>query len=315
MFLNCIFAPKAFYTKLQSSIITRSQCPCCSGAAIQKVLECRDHTVSGEIFEIWQCRDCELRFTQNVPMQELIGKYYQSDAYISHTDTEKGLVNKLYKIARNYTLSWKVNLVTANTGKLKGDLLDIGAGTGAFINQAVNKNWHSVGLEPDEGARNICLDKYNILLESPEKLTDLPSGNFDVITMWHVLEHVHELHEYLDHVKRLLKKDGVALIALPNYTSDDSARYKQWWAAYDVPRHLYHFAPASMQKLAGMHMLRVEKIKPMWLDAFYISILSEKYKNGRTNLPAAVWSGVKSNWSARLNTAKCSSLVYILRNL
>ncbi|MEO6719956.1 MAG: class I SAM-dependent methyltransferase [Ferruginibacter sp.] len=298
-----------------NSTITRSVCPCCGATAIAKVLECKDYTVSGEVFEVWQCDDCGLRFTQDVPDQQSIGRYYQSDTYISHTDTEEGLVNKLYKVARDYTLNWKMKLVTRCTGKAYGSLLDIGAGTGAFINKAVSKKWVATGLEPDEGARNISAEKYKLQLESPGKLFELSPDQFDIVTMWHVLEHVHQLHEYLGQIKRVLKKDGVALIALPNYTSEDAGLYGPAWAAYDVPRHLYHFAPSSMRKLAAMHSLHVDEIKPMWLDAFYIAMLSEGYKKGKSNLPVAMLNGVRSNWHAWRNTEKCSSLVYIIRNL
>jgi 2-polyprenyl-3-methyl-5-hydroxy-6-metoxy-1,4-benzoquinol methylase len=313
--LYCIFGATKNLYKIMSSIITWSKCPCCSGTAILKVLDCKDYTVSGEIFEVWQCADCGLCFTQHVPDQQSIGRYYQSDTYISHTDTEKGLVNKLYKVARNYTLNWKMKLVTRHTGKVKGNLLDIGAGTGAFVNAAVSQDWSATGLEPDEGARNICQEKYSLQLGNPGKLFELPSNQFDAVTMWHVLEHVHQLHEYLDEVKRVLKKDGVALIALPNYTSDDARLYGAAWAAYDVPRHLYHFAPSALRKLADVHALKVDGIKPMWLDAFYIAMLSEGYKNGKPNMPAAVLNGARSNWHARRNTEKCSSLVYIIRHL
>ena len=298
-----------------STQIPRSVCPCCHGSSIGKVLECKDYTVSGEMFEVWECDDCKLRFTQRVPDQLSIGRYYQSDLYISHTDTEKGFVNKLYKIARNYTLNWKMKLVSRQTGKTNGNILDIGAGTGAFVNKVVSKNWMATGLEPDEGARRICSEKYNLQLQSPDILSELPSTQFDAVTMWHVLEHVHQLHEYLDQIKRVLKKDGVALIALPNYTSEDATEYGAAWAAYDVPRHLYHFAPSSINRLAALHGMKVNAIKPMWLDALYIAMLSEGYKNGRSNLLAAMWQGARSNLYAWRNTEKCSSLVYIIQHL
>ena len=297
-----------------SSFITRSSCPSCNSVSIAEVLKCKDHTVSGEVFEIWQCDDCKLRFTQNVPDQQSIGPYYQSNSYISHTDTENGLVNKLYKIARNYTLSWKTELMRRHLGKDHGNLLDIGAGTGAFVHKALRENWLVTGLEPDEGARVVASEKYNIQLGNPESLFELPSAQFDVITMWHVLEHVHQLHEYLEQIKRLLKEDGIALIALPNYTSADASHYGVWWAAYDVPRHLYHFAPLSLKKLAAMHQLRVDAIRPMWLDAFYVAMLSERYKTGKTNLSAAILNGTRSNLNARRQIEACSSLVYIVRN-
>jgi ubiquinone/menaquinone biosynthesis C-methylase UbiE len=298
------------------SIITRTSCPCCSSTSIRKVLICKDYTVSNEIYEIWECDNCTIRFTQNIPDQDSIGPYYKSDTYISHTDTGKGLVNKGYKLARNYTLNWKMKLVKRSLGNdaQKGSLLDIGSGTGAFLHKAFASGWSVTGLEPDEGARKICIDKYELQTGVPEKLFELPDENYDAVTMWHVLEHVHQLHEYMDQVKRILKPGGAALIALPNYTSGDARLYNKYGAAYDVPRHLYHFAPPAISKLADQHGMQVEAIKPMWLDAFYISLLSEGYKNGKSNLGAAIWNGFSSNLHALKNKATCSSLVYIIRH-
>ncbi|MEO5892402.1 MAG: class I SAM-dependent methyltransferase [Ferruginibacter sp.] len=297
------------------SVITRTSCPCCGGTAIRRVLACKDYTVSKEIFDIWECGDCAIRFTQQVPDQASIGPYYQSDTYISHSDTEKGLINKGYKLARGYTLNWKIKLVGNSLVKSSkpGSLLDIGAGTGAFLHKAFESGWQVTGLEPDDGARKICRDKYNLVLESPEKLFDLPANEYDAVTMWHVLEHVHQLHEYMEQIRRVLKKDGVALVALPNYKSKDAQLYGEYWAAYDVPRHLYHFTPSAMSKLAEQHGMKMESIKPMWLDAFYIALLSEEYKKGKSNLIAAAWNGLRSNLHAFKNKAACSSLVYIIR--
>jgi ubiquinone/menaquinone biosynthesis C-methylase UbiE len=301
--------------KQMRSLITRSVCPVCGSEQIALVLKCKDYTVSEEIFEIWGCAVCKLRFTQHVPGQEAIGPYYQSDTYISHSDTEKGLINKLYKLARNYTLGWKVAVVhryVQNEGK-RGRLLDIGAGTGTFVHHATKSNWDALGLEPDAGARKISSEKYHTELAEAEKLFTLPSNQFDVVTMWHVLEHVHQLHEYMEEIRRVLKANGTALIALPNYTSRDAAYYGADWAAYDVPRHLYHFAPLAVKSLVLQHNMKVESIKPMWLDAFYIAMLSEEYKNGKNNLSSAVMNGLKSNWAAWRKNDQCSSLVYVIR--
>ena len=298
-----------------SLTITRSTCPCCGSTAIAKVMTCKDYTVSAETFDIWECADCTLRFTQHVPTQDSIGPYYKSDAYISHTDSEKGLVNKLYKFARSYTLNWKMNLVKSRVGKglSTGSLLDIGTGTGAFLHKAFQSGWSVTGLEPDEGARQICYDKYKLQPEPPSKLFELETGKYDAITMWHVLEHVHQLHEYMVEINRVLKSTGVAFIALPNYTSKDAEHYQEYWAAYDVPRHLYHFSPEAMNQLADQHGLVVESASPMWLDAFYIAMLSEGYKKGKSNLGTAIVNGLRSNVHAMRNKMICSSLVYIIR--
>ena len=216
--------------------MTNTICPVCKSSTTTQVLTCKDYTVSKENFNIWQCGKCTLRFTWPVPDERAIGHYYQSDAYISHSDTGKGLINKLYKGARNYTLKWKLQLVKIKSRLNTGRLLDIGAGTGVFINTMSEAGWNCVGLEPDAGARKVAKKNYGITLQLPETLFTLPEQSFDVITMWHVLEHVHRLHEYIEQIKNLLKPAGIALIAVPNYTSKDAQHYQQFWGgSVDVP--------------------------------------------------------------------------------
>ena len=277
---------------------------------------CEDFTVSHESFSIWECTNCTLRFTQAVPDQKAIGPYYKSEAYISHSDSEKGIANKIYKLARTYTLKWKLKLIKASLGNAFDtiNLLDIGCGTGAFLNEAVNAGWDVTGLEPDEGARAVCRDKYHIKAEVPSKLFELPVQHFDAVTLWHVLEHVHQLHEYMGEIKRVLKPRGVAFIALPNYTSGDADYYREYWAAYDVPRHLYHFSPNAVNKLVEQHHMKTALIKPMWLDAFYISLLSESYIKGKSNLGSAFKQGLYSNIKAYKNKTVYSSLVYVIKH-
>lgn len=292
---------------------TPAACPVCASNQLHKALTCKDYTVSKEEFDIWECAACTLRFTYPVPGEDSIGPYYQSDAYISHSDSGKGLINSLYKKARTYTLQWKLKLVQKESSLQTGRLLDIGAGTGAFLNTIKDAGWNGSGLEPDAGARKVAKDNYGLELQSPELLFALPKNQFDVITMWHVLEHVHRLHEYIEQIKQVLKPQGVALIAVPNYTSKDARHYKQFWAAYDVPRHLYHFSPKAIRMLVQAHGLKVADTVPMKLDAFYIAMLSEQYKNGKGNLPAALWNGLQSNLYGAMHKEAYSSLVYVLR--
>lgn len=287
-------------------------CPVCGSSQIAPVLKAKDYTVSGEIFEIWQCEDCKLRFTQDIPEQHSIGKYYQSTDYISHSETKKGLVNSLYHLVRKRTLHSKRRLIEKLTGQKSGQLLDIGCGTGSFIYEMKQHGWNVCGLEPDAGARKKAETVYGLSTEPIEVFFNLPEKNFDVITLWHVLEHVHELHDYLQQLRRLLKSGGILIIAVPNYTSKDATHYKAHWAAYDVPRHLYHFSPESMERLTRQHNFKLTAIQPMWFDSFYVSMLSEKYKNGKGNLPAAFLTGGFSNLNALQKRKQCSSLIYIL---
>src|SRR6185312_10397983 len=254
-------------------MIVYRACPNCGDANIFKALTAKDYTVSEEQFEIWECKKCTQRFTQNIPDQENIAKYYQSENYISHSDTTKGLINNLYHKVRRRTLVQKRKLIEKATGKTTGNILDVGAGTGAFLNVMKNAGWNCTGLEPDENARKKALELYNLELKEAEKIYSLPPQTFDAITLWHVLEHVHELHKYVEQLKNLLSKDGKLFIAVPNYTSADEKMYDQFWAAYDVPRHLYHFSPASMKTLLNAHDLKVETMKPLWYDSVYVSML------------------------------------------
>lgn len=293
-------------------IISYIRCPACGKTHIGPAIVCRDYTVSQEQFEVWECSSCTLRFTQHVPDAGEIGKYYQSENYISHSDTGEGLVNRLYKIARRYTLASKRKLVTKTTGKGTASLLDVGCGTGAFINEMKQARWQVTGLEPDPGAREKAKELYGTEPLPSETLFQLKPGAYHAITMWHVLEHVHDLHAYMERFRGLLASGGKLFIAVPNYTSKDAEHYGAYWAAYDVPRHLYHFSPSSMRELAAKHGFRISLVKPMLLDAFYIAMLSEQYKNGKGNLVKAIMQGIRCFFATLSNKEKSSSLIYVL---
>jgi SAM-dependent methyltransferase len=292
-------------------MIHYTNCPACQSPSVYPVLSAKDHTVSQEAFEVYHCRDCTLRFTQDVPSLQDIGPYYRSAAYISHSDTQTGLINRLYHRVRNHTLQTKRKLLLRVTGRQTGYLLDVGAGTGAFAYTMQQAGWKVTGLEPDTVARNNADLKYGLKLLSPVELYHLPATQFDAITLWHVLEHVHDLHGYLEKFSVLLKPGGKLIIAVPNYTSHDANVYRANWAAYDVPRHLYHFSPGAMERLCLLKGFTMEGIQPMWFDSFYVSMLSEKYRNGKGNIISAVWNGMISNLKAISDKRKCSSVIYI----
>ncbi len=292
-------------------IIHYTSCPACDSQRINFLFEARDHTVSKQLFSIWECENCTLRFTQDVPAIGSIGKYYKSEDYVSHTNTRKGLVNTLYHKVRNHTLGLKLDLVKKLSGKSNGSLLDIGAGVGAFASFMKNAGWNVTALEPDTDAIRRAKQLYELELKPSEEIYQLPEKSYDVITLWHVLELVHDLHGYLNTFHRLLKPDGILVIAVPNYTSGDASGYKEFWAAYDVPRHLYHFSPGSMKKLLVAHGFGMRAVKPMWFDSFYVSLLSEQYKTGRQNIIPAFIRGGISNLKAMTGTERASSLIYV----
>jgi 2-polyprenyl-3-methyl-5-hydroxy-6-metoxy-1,4-benzoquinol methylase len=289
-----------------------TNCPVCGSADLENVLQATDHTVSGEKFVITECRTCSLRFTQDVPDEASIGPYYRSEKYISHTNTSTGFVNNLYHFVRKRTLAGKRKLVKRATQIAAGKLLDIGSGTGAFLNEMKEHSWDITGLEPHIPARKLAKELYDIDTFENSRLFQLSPASYHAITMWHVLEHVHDLHAYISQVKTLLQEKGKLIIAVPNYTSADAMIYKEFWAAYDVPRHLYHFSPRSIQVLMEKHGLRIQQYKPMWYDSFYIAMLSSKYKSGSTKLLAACWNGLRSNLKAAANVKKCSSVIYVI---
>jgi 2-polyprenyl-3-methyl-5-hydroxy-6-metoxy-1,4-benzoquinol methylase len=287
-------------------------CPLCGSAEINDVLIAKDNTVSGEEFHIMECGYCSLRFTQEVPDSISIAPYYKAEDYISHTNTSKGLVNRVYQFVRKRTMVKKRKLIGKYTGIKKGSLLDVGSGTGSFAHYMKQNEWQVTGLEPDEDARKVAAQLYNLELEHTKELFQLKPGSFDAITLWHVLEHVHDLHAYVRQLKILLNEKGKLFIAVPNYTSADAMIHGRYWAAYDVPRHLYHFSPKAMNVLMEKNGLKIIKHKPMWYDSFYISLLSTKYKTGKTNWMGAFFNGFWSNLKAIRNVKRCSSVIYII---
>ena len=294
-------------------MIHYEHCPVCQSANIIKVLAAKDYTVSQDTFNIWQCAHCSLRFTQDVPAADEIGKYYKSEDYISHTESSRGIINALYLQVRKFTLRSKRNFVEEYAGGENRLLLDVGAGTGAFVHYMQKHGWKAEGIEPDDNAISRALSAYGIHLRNSSELFRLPPHSYDAITLWHVLEHVHELHKYMTQLKTLLQKDGSLFIAVPNYTSVDAEIYQGSWAAYEVPRHLYHFSPASMQQLASLHGLTIEKCQPMWFDSFYVSMLSEKYQKKSAGVVRGFLSGLRSNSKALAKPRKASSLIYVMR--
>jgi 2-polyprenyl-3-methyl-5-hydroxy-6-metoxy-1,4-benzoquinol methylase len=304
----------------QTSLINRSAesmviCPVCNNEETRFALKVKDHSVSAEFFDVFECSRCNLRFTKDPPPGENIGTYYESEDYISHSNTRKGLINNLYHTVRNRTLTTKYHLLERSTGLKTAQHLDIGAGTGAFVQYMNRKGWNSIGVEPDERARDMALAYHETKLLPAGDFESFSPESFDAISMWHVLEHVHALYPYLQQIKNILKPGGLVFIAVPNYTSYDAVKYGANWAAYDVPRHLYHFSPVSMKWLLKTAGFQLTKIVPMWWDSFYISLLSEKYAGGHASLLKGFVTGAISNLKAMGNKEKCSSLIYIAERL
>ncbi len=293
-----------------------SPCPICNKEDISTLLHTKDYSLTGEDFQIIQCANCTLEYTDPAPSKEAIAPYYNFPSYISHTDTKEGLVNQIYHKVRNHTLTQKTNWVQSLFTGHKGQLLEVGAGTGAFADSMSKKGWKVTALEPDASSRQKALDNYNLNILPIEELFHLEPAKYEVITLWHVLEHVHDLNAYMKIFHSLLKPNGRLIIAVPNYTSYDAGYYKKYWAAYDVPRHLYHFSPLSMHYLAKKHKMSIMQKLPMWFDSFYVSLLSEKYKqSGMIGMIRAFFIGCISNLTALSNVDRGSSMIYEIKKI
>jgi 2-polyprenyl-3-methyl-5-hydroxy-6-metoxy-1,4-benzoquinol methylase len=294
--------------------IVHSNCPVCKSTALKPLTSSKDYTVSGEIFFIEVCQNCQTAFTQNMPDGKEIIRYYQSENYISHSNTRKGIINTIYHYVREYMLGKKQQLVNTISKKTTGTALDIGCGTGYFLHTLQQAGWQVQGIEADEKARQFASTQFNLQVSSPEKLQTLATQSFDVITLWHVLEHIHDLDSYMTEIARILKIDGVLVIAVPNYQSADAKHYKEMWAAWDVPRHLWHFSQKSIQTLADRFGFAVTQQHIMPFDSFYVALLSEKYKKNPFALFSGFWQGFLSLLQAWKNVENASSIIYILKN-
>lgn len=291
-------------------------CPVCSGQSFQDHIHCKDFTVSKAVFTIQKCKTCGFLFTNPRPAQAEIGLYYESKDYISHTNSKKGLFNKTYQLIRDIAIANKIGLIRKETGKRSFaadfSLLDIGCGTGEFLAGSKSQGWKSVGVEPGESARQQAIKNHGVQVEE-ESYLNSSKEEFDVITMWHVLEHVHDLNGRLEQIYRLLKKNGVLIIAVPNHTSKDAAIYGEKWAAWDVPRHLYHFSPEVIKLLLKRHHFTHITSSPMKYDAFYVSLLSTGYESGKKSTIKGALAGLRSNLAAKGNPEKYSSVIYTFR--
>ncbi|MFJ1473559.1 class I SAM-dependent methyltransferase [Capnocytophaga cynodegmi] len=272
-------------------------------------MKIKDYSISQEEFELIYNSNLELFKTQPIPKN--LDKYYESDAYISHTDSKKTLFDKVYQSVKNINLKSKIRIISKYK-KQKIQLLDIGAGTGDFVLSCEKQtNWKATGIEPNEKARQLAEKKQIRLLENYD---DLKEKSFDVITLWHVLEHIPDLENEIQKINSLLKEDGILIVAVPNYKSWDAQHYKQFWAAYDVPRHLWHFSKTSIQKIFTPKGFQLLEIKPMLFDAFYVSILSEQYKTGKKNFIKGFVNGMRSNLYG-MRKKEFSSHIYVLQKV
>lgn len=276
-------------------------------------MTCTDHYATGEAFDICRCTDCGFLFTRNVPDETEIGCYYDSPEYVSHTDTSKGVAYRLYHYVRQVMLREKARLIKRACGLSYGHLLDIGAGTGYFGHYMQKCGWQVSAIEKSPQARRFAEEHFRLRIDAPEALAAYEADSFDVITLWHVMEHLQDLNGTWERLSSLLKDRGALIVAVPNPCSFDAAYYKEAWAAYDVPRHLWHFSPSVMQQFGAKYGFKLVGHHPMPFDAFYVSWLSERYKKSRLPFVRGMWKGLEAWLVSLTKKERSSSMIYVFR--
>jgi len=287
-------------------------CIACGSSRFEILVNSQDFCVTQEAFDVSRCASCGFAYTVDAPSQDQIGRYYAHEDYVSHTDTNEGLFFRMYHKVRKYMLGRKKAYIE-NHAKVKR-VFDIGAGTGYFVNHLRSRGIHAVGFEPDENARKQAKKNFDLDLADDLDVVIQEADNFDAITLWHVLEHVHDLKGYFKKFNALLKDEGLLVIAVPNYTSFDAQFYGKYWAAYDLPKHLWHFSPQSLQLLSESENFQLIKTYAMPFDPFYIALLSEGHKrSGFFGKFRALFVGAWSFLSGSIKANNASSVVYIFR--
>lgn len=295
------------------NIIVHKECPLCGSRNIENRFACKDYFATEEKFDIAECRDCGFVFTQGVPDEKEIAPYYESPKYVSHSDTHKGVINKIYHVVRSIMLRRKVSLIKKLTLLQNGKIIDYGAGTGYFARAMSKKGWDVTAIEKSEQARNYSRENFSFDILPEEALKNVASGATDVITLWHVMEHIQDIDGFWEEMYRILDETGIAVIAVPNCSSYDADNYKEHWAAYDAPRHLWHFTPCTIMRLGEKHGFILERQYPMLFDGFYISLLSEKYKKSRMPMLRGFWNGFLGFCATLGKCSASSSIIYVFK--
>lgn len=293
--------------------LNHTSCPLCKGSRIHSVMECTDYYATRETFEVYHCDDCGFTFTQGVPVEAEIGRYYESPDYISHSDTRKGAMNTIYHWVRCMMLRRKSRLIEKELHCKTGRLLDIGTGTGYFPHAMQRRGWQVEAVEKNAAARDFALKHFSLQVKEDDALGTFAAESFDAITLWHVMEHLEKLDEVWSVFDRLLKKDGILVIAVPNCASCDARIYGKEWAPYDVPRHLWHFTLETMKAEGERHGFKLATYYPMPFDAFYVSMLSEKNLKHSCPFIRGLWNGFCAYLHTFGHKELSSSIIYIFR--
>ena len=296
-----------FHVKHFITMKKLTACPVCDNSSTKPHLECIDYMKSREVFTLEKCNHCQFIFTNPRP-EDRLGEFNKFEDYISHSDTKEGLRSKCYHIVRSWNIKQKVKLLE----KEKGTVLEIGSGTGKLLAKCKEVGWKTIGVEPNLEARKIAKETNHIELIGNINTVKEKKNSIDRVMLWHVLEHIPNIDEVFVKINLLLKDDGKLIIAVPNSKAYDAEKYQENWAGYDVPRHLSHFQKTTFKRIADKHSFEITKIKPMWYDAFYTSLLSEKIKTGKYNYIKRFSTGLRSNIKAVVGKGEFSRLIFIL---
>ena len=288
------------------------QCLICGQSKIHDLFTAKDHGISQENFIISECLNCKFQFTKNPPVESKIGPYYEATKYISHTEESPNFINKLYFYIRDFMFVEKYKIIRKYNSS--NNFLDIGCGLAHFLNFVKSKNNNVTGIEKIESTANIARSKFQIEILPPEFLLENKlKEKYDIITMWHVLEHLYNPKEYINAIKKLFNHESILIIAVPNQNSTDAIKYSEFWAGYDVPRHLWHFNPINITSWVEQFGFKHIATHRLPFDAFYVSILSEKYRGSKFATLRGMFNGLVSYLKSISNIQKTSSLIYVFK--
>lgn len=291
-----------------------SNCPRCGGNSFVPWALVRDHSITHEDFNLVDCTTCGFRSTNPRPTQGDVGRYYQSDTYISHSNATASLQDRLYQLARRWALRRKYKTIRGL--QPHGKVLDVGCGTGELLAYLMGRGYLVQGVEPNLKAREQVIANYGI---SALPALDLVAAHeqFQVVTLWHVLEHLPDLRATFKRLFALMADRGLLIIAVPDRGSWDAEHYGVDWAAWDVPRHFSHFRQEDVRVLLREHGFELVSTRRMWMDALYISTLSEGYRGATKSwaLLKGVALGSWSNLQSAVSGRPTSSSMYIARKV
>jgi 2-polyprenyl-3-methyl-5-hydroxy-6-metoxy-1,4-benzoquinol methylase len=292
-------------------------CPLCKGVELVLCHKSTDSLVSGDLFSVYKCTSCDFHVTSPRPTSGSVGSYYNSASYVSHNDVAKGWIPKIYRVVRDIMIRHKLRIVGRYKEKAPGknNMLDVGCGTGEFLLKSKKMGYNTTGFEPDINASETASNKGLSIITKEDRLNELSPNYFDVVTLWHVLEHMYHPKDKIEVLEKILSDNGIMIVAIPEYKSFDGGYYKQNWAGWDLPRHVYHYNESTLTRLMDELNFKLIGKHSLMFDSFYISLLSEKNLNTRLGTIRAIIIGFLSNIMAIFSSYPFSSQIYVFKKM